>query len=477
MMDFLLSPLSRRGELVRRSHPSLRRAAAVLAAAATATVSPALTTAAGAAGETAPPPVQDVRTFCTNPYAAQFTDVPASHTFELAIRCVATAGIAFGGANGQATDRYAPETGVNRGQMASFVARLVAAADARDRNRSGATFGSQIRQLPADDRTQRFADVPTDHPHAASINRLSQAGVVEGSGSGGEAGTATYSPDAPVTRAQMATFLNRAVAYALGQDPASAGAGAGYTAPDGADYYADDETATAHEANINGVTSVGIAVGSTPDRYVPGGTVTRGQMAGFLARTLSQLFDDDRIHSLLETYTGHFTPDSRADAQRQVSRQGQAEDLAVNVRQLTAGFLGPLEYRITLVRCENVTRGADDLVRVTPDGSTGFANAGAPTTRIVSVGDTNAQQPAPAGTTNSIAARPSENGSIRIRVRNDSAPECVVAVLYVNGAEGKSLGEGGSSPRLEVDSTGLPRERFGVSGATQFAAAAGTTAG
>ena len=462
---------------MRHSHPLLRRSAAVLAAAAAATASPALVPTASAAGETAPPAVQDVRTFCTNPYAAQFSDVPISNTFELAIRCVATAGIAFGGPNGQPTDRYAPETGVNRGQMASFVARMVAAADARDRNRSGATFASQIRQLPADDRTQRFSDVPTDHPHAASINRLSQAGVVEGTTPGGEPGSGRYSPDAPVTRAQMASFLNRAVAYALGQDPRSAGAGAGYTAPDGADYYTDDENEAAHEGNINGVTSVGIAVGSTPDRYVPGATVTRGQMAGFLARTLSQLFDDDRIHSLLETYTGHFTPDSRADAQRQVSTQGQAQDLTVNTRQLTAGFLGPLEYRITLVKCENVTRGTDDLVRVTPDGSTGFANAGAPTTRIVTVGDTNAQQPAPEGTTNSVAVRPSENGSIRIGVRNTSAPECVVAVLYINGAAGKSLAEGGVSPRLEVDSTGLPRERFGISGATQFVAAQASTTG
>ena len=462
---------------MRRSHPLLRRSAAVLAAAVAATASPALVTAAAAAGETAPPAVQDVRTFCTNPYAAQFRDVPASNTFELAIRCVATAGIAFGGANGQPTDRYAPETGVNRGQMASFVARLVAAADARDRNRSGATFGSQIRQLPPDDRTQRFSDVPTTHPHAAAINRLSQAGVVEGTTPGGEPGTGTFAPEAPVTRAQMASFLNRAVAYALSQDPRSAGAGAGYTAPDGADYYTDDENESAHEANINGITSVGIAVGSAPDKYVPGAQVTRGQMAGFLARTLSQLFDDDRIHSLLETYTGHFTPDSRTDEQRQVSSAGQAESLTVNTRQLTAGFLGPQEYRITLVKCANVTRGADDLVRVTPDGSTGFANAGAPTTRIVSVGDTNTQQPAPEGTTNSVAARPSENGSIRIRIRNEGAPECVVAVLYINGAPGKTLAEGGISPRLEVDSTGLPRERFGISGMTTFVAPPASTTG
>lgn len=463
---------------MRVSHPLLRRSAAALAALTVAAASaPLLSTAAQAAGETDPPAVQPIATFCTNPYAASFSDVPASHTFELATRCIATAGIAFGGPNGQPTNRYAPEAGVNRGQMASFVARLLAAADARDRNRSGASFGSQIRQLPPDDGTQRFADVPTGHPHAASINRLSQAGVVEGSTAGGEPGTGTYSPEAPVTRAQMASFLNRAVAYALSQDPQSAGAGAGYTAPEGADYYTDDEAESAHEANINGVTSVGIAVGSAPDTYVPGATVTRAQMAGFLARTLSQLFDDDRIHTLLETYTGHFTPDSRSDEQRQVSSAGQTESLTVNTRQLTAGFLGPLEYRITLVTCENVTRGTDDLVRVAPDGTTGFADAGAPTTRIVSVGDTNAQQPAPEGTTNSVAARPSENGSIRIRVRNDSAPECVVAVLYVNGAAGKSLAEGGTSPRLEVDGTGLPRERFGISGMTTFVAAPATTTG
>lgn len=422
---------------------------------------PLLALPASAAGEATPPPEQDIRVFCSTPNAPQFSDVQSGDVFALAIRCLATADIVRGGPEGRPADQYGPGLSVRRGQMATFIAVMLDAADARDRNRRGDTFAGQVAPLPAYDGNNRFSDVPADDVHVASINRLAAAGIALGGP--GDADDSAYVPNGLVSRAQMATFINRAVAFAQGEDPAQAGQGTGFTAPGGADYYTDDE-ASVHQARINGITSVGIAVGDGADTYRPAADVTRAQMAGFIARTLAQLFDDDRDHSLFEVYTGFFAPSSRVAEEREVATDTAS---ALTVRDLQAGFLDAgVELRLTLVTCENVTRGADDVVTFAVDGSTGLADAGAPSTRITEVNGS----PAPDGTTNSVAVTPAENGTVTVEIQNDTEEECVVAALYVNGGPGKALPEGGSNPRLEVDGQGRPVELFGISGSTTFVA-------
>lgn len=81
---------------------------------------------------------------------------------------------------------------------------------------------------------------------------------------------ARYCPRSPVTREQMASFLRRATSI-----PASA-----------VNAFVDDN-ASAHESDINGVAAAQITAGCTTVRYCPGSVVTRGQMASFLARSLS----------------------------------------------------------------------------------------------------------------------------------------------------------------------------------------------
>lgn len=78
-----------------------------------------------------------------------------------------------------------------------------------------------------------------------------------------------YCPRSPVTRAQMASFLRRATGI-----PTSA-----------VNAFVDDGSSV-HEADINGVAAARITAGCTDVRYCPGSTVTRGQMASFLARAL-----------------------------------------------------------------------------------------------------------------------------------------------------------------------------------------------
>jgi len=92
-----------------------------------------------------------------------------------------------------------------------------------------------------------------------------------------------YCPDGLVTRAQMATFLTRALQLA----PASR------------DYFTDD-SGNKHESRINAVAQAGITVGCGATRFCPDGIVTRAQMATFLVRGFElapgvrDFFSDDR---------------------------------------------------------------------------------------------------------------------------------------------------------------------------------------
>ena len=63
-------------------------------------------------------------------------------------------------------------------------------------------YQRQISPAPA---TARFPDVPTGHPHFRNIEALAASGITVGYSDG------TYRPDNSVTRAEMATFLSRAL--------------------------------------------------------------------------------------------------------------------------------------------------------------------------------------------------------------------------------------------------------------------------
>jgi subtilisin family serine protease len=107
-----------------------------------------------------------------------FTDIAGSVHRENIVT-LAAAGIT----GGCTVDLYCPSRAVTRGQMATFL----------------------TRGLDLPERTATFDDVPADHPHAAGIGAVSATGITNGC-------TADlYCPSAPVTRAQMASFLVRAL--------------------------------------------------------------------------------------------------------------------------------------------------------------------------------------------------------------------------------------------------------------------------
>jgi subtilisin family serine protease len=147
--------------------------------------------------------------------------------------------LAEGITSGCAAERYCPDGLVTRAQMATFLARAL--------------------DLPAAS-TDYFTD-DNGSTHEPNINRVRAAGITAGcEGS-------HFCPDGVVTRAQMATFLARALDL-----PAAS-----------TNYFTDDAGNT-HEARINAIASAGLTVGCTATTYCPNGAVTRAQMATFLYR-------------------------------------------------------------------------------------------------------------------------------------------------------------------------------------------------
>jgi hypothetical protein len=186
-----------------------------------------------------------------------YADVPSDSTHARAVSCMTAWGVTAGTGPGT----YAPTAPVTREQMASFVARLVDAT---------------TRDLPpASSAPDAFTGDETSG-HEGNINRLAAAGIVGGTGGG------RYSPQATVSRGQMATFLARAAGYVLGR-----------ALPAGADAFGDDN-GSAHARNIDAMAAQGIATGTGPGAFSPELGVSRGQMAGFLARLADLAVDDGK---------------------------------------------------------------------------------------------------------------------------------------------------------------------------------------
>lgn len=113
----------------------------------------------------------------------------------------------------------------------------------------------------------RFPDADTS-VHVAAIACMSWWDLTTGTGPG------TYDPALPVRRDQMASFLARYLfksGVALPSDPPDA--------------FGDDD-GSVHEPAIDALAALGVIGGRADGRYVPAASVTRGQMATFLARAV-----------------------------------------------------------------------------------------------------------------------------------------------------------------------------------------------
>ena len=119
-------------------------------------------------------------------------------------------------------------------------------------------------QDPAPIANSRFSDVAADSFHGPFIERMAELGVTAGCGDG-----TTFCPDGTVTRDQMAVFLTRAFDLEPGPAP-------GFSDVAADAWYYNEVVALAASA-----ITVGCGDGTT---FCPDDTVTRAQMATFLAR-------------------------------------------------------------------------------------------------------------------------------------------------------------------------------------------------
>jgi hypothetical protein len=176
-----------------------------------------------------------------------FIDTGGS-VFADAIQWLADKGITQG-CNPPANTMFCPDDRVTRGQMATFLVR--------------AKGYSQI----ADD---FFVD-DGGHIFENAINRLRTAGVTQGCN---PPTNNRFCPDRFVTRGEMAAFLARAFDL---------------PAYNGPDRFVDDNRSVFENA-IERLAQAGITVGCNPpsnNRFCPDDFVTRGQMAAFLKRALT----------------------------------------------------------------------------------------------------------------------------------------------------------------------------------------------
>ena len=109
----------------------------------------------------------------------------------------------------------------------------------------------------------RFGDVASDSVHAASIETITDRGVVDACGS------ARYCPSLAVTRGQFATMLVKALEL-----------------PAGSDTSRFEDVSGAVASDIEALAEAGLTNGCTTDRFCPDTRLTREQMATFFARAL-----------------------------------------------------------------------------------------------------------------------------------------------------------------------------------------------
>lgn len=128
--------------------------------------------------------------------------------------------------------------------------------------------------------------------HAESIEIVAELGVSTGCGDG-----SNFCPRSLVTRAQMASFLTRALDL-----------------PDSKTDWFTDDNGTVHEASINAVAEAGISLGIGNGQYSPEGTVTREQMASFITRALD----------LPSTSTDYFIDDGASVHQANINAVAEA---------------------------------------------------------------------------------------------------------------------------------------------------------
>jgi hypothetical protein len=169
-----------------------------------------------------------------------FDDVPGNHWAHDFIMALYYAGIT--GGCSAVPPLFCPETAITRGQMAVFIETSLG--------------------HPANSCTARFGDVPIGDSFCGFIERLADDGITGGCGG------SNFCPNAPVTRGQMAVFIEAAL---------------GNSANVCTGQFADVPVTDLFCGFVERLAADGITGGCGGGHFCPDDPVTRAQMAVFLA--------------------------------------------------------------------------------------------------------------------------------------------------------------------------------------------------
>jgi uncharacterized lipoprotein YddW (UPF0748 family) len=182
--------------------------------------------------------------------ATAFTDT-ATTIHRAAIDCA----VWWRMAQGTSSTRYSPAADVSRGQTAAMVARLL-----RTNGRAPATVPSA-----------GFTDT-VGHAFEADIDLLAALGIVTGVTS------TRFAPNRPVTRAQMASIIDRTFSKGFASPLPAAPL-----------RFTDVPPNDVHAGAIARLAGAGITAGTTATTFSPTLAVPRAQMASFLTRSADVL--------------------------------------------------------------------------------------------------------------------------------------------------------------------------------------------
>ena len=180
----------------------------------------------------------------TGQAAGGFKDVSPNYTFYNEVLYLSSEKIISGFPDGT----FKPNDTVTRAQAAIMIGRAL--------------------DLNGNQRDTTFRDVTSNVTGSGYIAAAVEKGIISGFPDG------TYRPYQPVSRGQMAIFLNRAFTLSIGQENG----------------FSDVSSKMAAYQSILNVSANGIASGYSDGTYRPDLAVTRGQFSAFMARTLEPSF-------------------------------------------------------------------------------------------------------------------------------------------------------------------------------------------
>ena len=220
--------------------------------------------------------VQDLQAACEGlTDDTGFTDVgslnPATRA---AINCLA----AYGITQGRAPDAYAPRDAVKRYEIAIFLARVLSYVDVAD-------TGNPDIEFTFDPSRTGFQDLGGVPPVGVdAINVIANADIARG-----RTPTA-YDPFAPVSRRDMATFINR-IQDAIGEQVP----GAAYDSTHATKQFDDVPAGMPRAEDVYALEGAGIVQGTSVNTYKPFAPVVRSEMAFFIMRHLNENMEAGRL--------------------------------------------------------------------------------------------------------------------------------------------------------------------------------------